>query len=278
MDVIDHWQLDRPAAVAMRLDRVRHAMSTNDFQTAMVEAEELLDVEPDHGEALFLLGESLLEMGESQAAILAYEQCLSAATPWSAALVGLTIARFESCNLAQAIDSGRQAVAQFPERAEAHFFLALSLERLWGNENRDVRGEALGAFVAAHQLDSASYPYPLELSDQDWQTALQEALRRIPVALQSFWVNVPIHFENVPDLDELRQALPPIPPTTTGLFVGSPPDEGDPWQVRPQALRLFKDNLARAVSYEELVLQLAITLEQESLEWLGLASNQLIEP
>jgi len=268
------WSLDPDTRTALRLDRVRRMMRDEDHVEAVVEVEELLDEDPDNTEGLFLLGESLLELGEPAIAMLAYERFVELTGGDADSLMGLAISRYESCDLAGAAVAARDVVRLDPGRAEAHWYLALSLERLPGR-----RTEALQAFAAARELDPEEFPFPLRLSESEWRGAIGMAVGRLHPRLQSFWDGIPVRLEPWPDLTELRRADPPITPSVSGLYLGDPPVDGDPWQERPQAMRLFRHNLERSRDPQELLDQITQALQNEALDWLGLGDvAELDEP
>jgi predicted Zn-dependent protease with MMP-like domain len=266
------WSLDTRK---LRVERIQQALDRNDPVDAMIEAEELLDQSPRDAEGLFLLGEALLEGGDSETALLAFEQACSVDNPHPDAIIGLAAARFETCNLVAALESAREAVRQHPDSAEAHFTLALALERLHGETRPEARSESMRAFVAANRLDAVSYPFPLVRTAQQWEEAVEEALTRIPVALRSFWADVPITLEDAPAIAELRDLDPPVSPMVLGLYEGNLDEGASPWDHRPERLRLFRANLAHAADVHALIDRIAVTLEQEALAWLGLTNEQL---
>jgi len=263
------WQIAPEIRAAMRLDRARTAMDQGEFGAAAMELEELLDEEPDNAEGLFLLGESLLELGDFEGALQAYEYHLELAGPNADTLTGLAIARFNTCDLSGATAAAREAVRLAPESAEAHYYLGLALERL---PNRG--GNAIGSFAAANQLDPTAFPFPLQVEPHEWQGLIQTALRLLPRSLQDFWTDLPILLEDLPNLEELRSADPPITPTVTGLYQGVPPVDADPWLVRPQALRLYTGNLMRSPSIDDLVEAIARTFEHEARDWIGVDGDE----
>jgi cytochrome c-type biogenesis protein CcmH/NrfG len=209
------WQIAPEIRAAMRLDRARTAMDRGEFAAAVMELEELLDEEPDSPEGLFLLGEALLELGDFEGALQAYEHHLEMAGPNPGTLTGLAIARFNTCDLSGAAAAARDVVRLAPESAEAHYYLGLALERL---ANRG--GGAIGSFAAANQLDPVAFPFPLQVETSEWHGLVQAALALLPHSLQDFWTDIPIILEDLPNLDELRSAEPPITPTVTGLSPG----------------------------------------------------------
>lgn len=264
-DVTTGWQIDPEIRVAMRLERARSAFDARDFAEAVIEVEELLDEQPDHADALMLLGEAMLEAGDAEGAVQAFGRRMEVGPVTPTVLTGLAIARFDVCDLHGAAEAAREAIRLSPEDAEAHYYLGLALER-----TPRRRSEALSHFAAAQQLDPAAFAFPLTVSDAQWRGALDRAMRLLPQAIADFWSTVPITFEAAPTLDELRAASPPITPTVTGLYAGEPPDDGDPWDARPTGLRLFTDNLARSQDLDDLVEAIARTLDHEARDWLGL--------
>lgn len=268
-DVATGWQIDPEIRAAMRMERARSAFDTRDFAEAVIEVEELLDEDPDHAEALLLLGEAMLEAGDAEGAVQAFERRMLVGPVTGTVLTGLAIARFDVCDLHGAAEAAREAIRLSPDDAEAHYYLGLALERLPRR-----RSEALSHFAAAQQLDPAAFAFPLHVSEAQWRHALERALRLLPQPLADFWRPVPILFEAAPSLEELRAASPPITPTVTGMYRGDPPEEGDPWESRPEALRLFTDNLARSVDVDDLVEAIARTLDHEARDWLGLDPDE----
>lgn len=258
------WQIAPEIRTAMRLDRARTAIGSGDFPTGVMELEELLDEDPDNPDGLFLLGEALIELADFEGALQAYQHRTEVGVTDARTLVGLAIARFNTCDLAGAISAAREAIRLAPEAAEAHYYLALALERI-----PERSSEAVASFAAAHQLEPLAFPYPLQVDGEEWQELIKAAMARLPHTLQDFWTGIPILMLDLPDLEELRAADPPITPTVTGLYDGVPPADGDPWMVRPHALRLYAANLLRSPTLTDLVDAISRTLEHEARDWIG---------
>lgn len=279
-EVVGGWRIDDATRVQLRLDRVKKALDQGDWGGAVLEAEELLDEAPKHAEGLFLLGEALLELGDAQGAVDAYEQHLETAQAAgggdaamrAGALAGLAVARFECADLAGSVEAGREAVRMAPDLAETHFYLGLALERLPGRKS-----EAMSEFVAANQLDAEAYPFPARLDAKQWQALFAEALNMVSDDLRAFWGNIPVVFSEWPPLDELRAVDPPITPTVSGLYSGIPPEEEDPWTVKPTGLRLFTGNLARSGDRDGIIEEIARTLMHEAMDWVGETEDDVDE-
>ena len=60
-----------------------------------------------------------------------------------------------------------------------------------------------------------------------------------------------------------------------GLYDGVPPNGPEVPTSRPTALRLFRKNLARCGTLDEVVQQLVQVLEQEAMDWMGTPSDAL---
>lgn len=263
------WKIDPDVRAALRLDRARTAIEQGEFDAAVMELEELLDEDPQHAEALFLLGEAALEIGDVQTATLAFQSHLQVEEkPTAAAWSGLALARFDTCDVEGAAAAAREALVLEPDHAEAWFTLGCALERTPGQGT-----EALRALATAQRLDPESFPFPLRVAESDWQGLVRKAATLLPRALREFWSEVPVSLQDWPDLAELAASEPPITPTVTGLYKGTPPGEEDAWDVRPEALRLYTKNLERSPSREAVVEAIARTLDHEAREWLGLGPD-----
>lgn len=261
------WALDPELRTQLRLERVRTAIRDQQWTEAVLEAEELLDDDPAHLEALGLLGQAALAAEDAPIARLALEEHARLGGDGVPRLLDLAIARFETCDLVAAAEAAREVVRRDPSLAEGHWYLGLSLERLPGGQ-----AQALAELAAARQLAPDAYPWPLDLDKRAWQRVIDQALTAVHPEVANFWEGVPIRTVEQPDLDELRQMDPPVSPAVSGLFEGELGEDDDPWDVRPRSMRLFTRNLGICRSVEELVDHVADALEAEALGWLGLAS------
>lgn len=256
------WRIDPAVRASMRLDGVRKAIDQGAWSDAVIEAEELLDEEPDHAEALFLLAEALLELGEPELAAAAYAQRARVGDEDPAVLLGLGLTSYELCDLQRAIECFREVVRQVPDHAEAHFSLGLALDAS-GDE-----GQAASAFRAAELLEPEIYPGPMELTPAMWRRALVEAIASLPPEQQALLHQLPVQLADRPDLAELRSNTPPLPPSVACLLDGDPGDADVP--EPPASLRVFTRVLARQPTFDDLVVALAHALDIETGDWLGL--------
>src|SRR5262245_35959749 len=115
-EVQEFWRIDPSMRADLRLKHVRTLMTNGSFSDAAVEAEELLDEEPDHPEGLALLGEALLELGDAEGAVMALGHHLEVEKkPAPQTLALLAAARYHHCDLPGAAEAAREAVRQAPD-------------------------------------------------------------------------------------------------------------------------------------------------------------------
>ncbi len=279
-EVFSGWQIDAETRVTLRLESVKKALDAEDWSAAVIEVEELLDEDPDHVEGLYLLAEALLEIGDAEGAVETFERHLEVAREQgvqfdpehrAAVLCGMAVGRFECVDIPGATEAAREAVRLAPDLAQAHYYLGLAIERSPGKKS-----EAAQAMLAANRLDPEAYPLPVSFGREQWEAAFRKAVNALPPKLRTFWSGLPVHFEEFPDLAELRRHDPPLSPTVSGLYEGEPPEEGDdPWKKRPTSLRLYTANLARLGDREAVSEEIERTLLSEALDWLGLGPDEL---
>jgi tetratricopeptide (TPR) repeat protein len=271
------WQIDPDTRLLLRLDQVRTAMRDGAWREVILEAEELLDESPHHPEALFLLGEALLEIGDWVLAREVYDHRVSLGgdpIQLAPALTGLALSSFHLADLPAAIESAREAIRLEAGNAEAHHVLGLALEQT----PRRIQ-EALAELTAASHLDPVQFPLPISLKAAEWREVIERAMATLPAKLQQFYADIPFELEELPDLEELRKSDPPLSPSRTVLAEGTPPDLGaeveDAFEVRPPSVRLYTRNLGRAGSVDAIVSELTFSLREEALDWLGVEIEDL---
>ncbi|TNE85389.1 MAG: tetratricopeptide repeat protein [Deltaproteobacteria bacterium] len=262
------WQLDPDTRLGLRLKRLRASLEEGQFEEAILEAEELLDEEPDYPDALYLLGEALLDGGDPEGAVMAFGRHVQLAPEDLESLLRLGLAQYEICDLTGAEEIIREVARRQPDHALAQYQLSLVFEA------QGRKTESLSALMLANRLDPESFPLPSHWTAEQWQESLADAMVLLPARLRRFWADVPMHLEPAPTLDELRGEDPPLSPRTTGLFEGDAPRDPESTE-RPTSMRFFLRNLNKAISYDELVEWVAAALEREACEWLGIDPEEL---
>ena len=258
------WLGDPSVLTAMRVRKTRQAYQDHDLLTALLEAEEILDTEPDNVEALELLANTELELGHAREALLAYEK-LHALEPANLEyLQGLAAARFFMVDFSGCLEAAEESLDLEPDLAEAHANAGLALERLFRFE------EAERHLRRAAELEPESYPLPPPLETIDWNRLLREALELLPPSLSSFYRRVPLVWHLFPDPTILFSVDPPISPMVLALYEGSPPPDEHATEVLPRSVRLYQGVARRLVhDMETLVQDLAQALLAEASDWMG---------
>jgi tetratricopeptide (TPR) repeat protein len=255
------WALPPDLNRALRLKRIETCREQGKAEEVILEAEELLDLNPACSETLFYLGEALLQMGDAEGALQAFEQHKGLSDDIAPSVhMGLAMAHFECCQIQSAEQFARKAIHAAAHEAQAHYILGLVLEL-----KDQALAESTGAFLAAHQLDPQHFPLPQSLSREAWKKCVEQALQRAPEKIRHFWDDLPVHLFESPALDELSSIDPPLSPRVLGMYLGSPSDG----HRRPEGLRLFTRNLSRSRDTEEIVSKILSTLVDEALDWMG---------
>jgi len=256
--------LDPSAVAALRLDRSREAYRNHDLITALLEAEELLEEDPDNVEALEVLGDTELELGHGREAGLVFEQLLDLRPDEPVYLTGQAIARFLHTDFIGAIDSARRALELVPDLTEAHAYIGLCYERT------GMGGLAEEHLQRAAELDPEGWAPPPSIADVPWQALLEAAMARVPEDLRGFYDSVPIVWQHLPDPRVLRAVDPPISPLVLALYEGTPTGPGLDSGLRPRSMRVFQGNARRfARDLERLAEDLGHALAAEAADWLG---------
>ena len=199
--------------IELRLKAAREAFDRKQFPTALVEAEELLDLHPDHLFGLMIVGDSSLELGEALGAEAAFTRVLEFQPESATALSGLAISRFELTNFDGAVESANQALALKPKHAEAYYIRGLAHE--FSGRSR----EALADFEAASAMAPEHYPIPSLPSDEQWPEIIEAAKSLLEEELQEWIDGVELRVVDLPRRERLCESTPPLSPSSLALFL-----------------------------------------------------------
>lgn len=267
------WSMAPGMLRELRLKKAEQALAEGMPELAVVEAEELLDEEADHIEALLIVGDASLELAMPLCAQATYEHVLSLRARHPRALSGLCIARFEQGSLTDCAALAREALAASEAMVEPWYYLGLALERL-GQQDEADRALARAAGIAPDL-----YPLVSPTPDAAWPGVIQRARALLPPQLRDWLAPVPLEHRRFPDMAELPRLDPDASPTVPALFTGEPPPlaEAPPWHLRPRSVLLFRGNLERIAVTEriDLAQMVAESLRLEALDWLGLEVDAL---
>lgn len=250
----------------LREREARQALNEDRLDEALIEAEELLDVEPDNPQGLEIAGLAALQMGDVVMALQALERFATLHSASARILQALAVARFEAVDYRGALDAAEQATHKDATLAAGWYYQGLALERMNQSET------AIQRFVQAAKCDGEQFPVPDSNQTVAWYALLEAALATVPESLRDFFVGVPIVFDEFPAEEDLLEHYPPISPFRDALYRGEAPVDADPWKSRPRRIMLYKGNLSRPTAEPDLIVaRIAEGLVHEAMHWLGLS-------
>jgi len=177
-----------------------------------------------------------------------------------------------------------QAASADPDSPHILYSLGLIMERLAheevdeaGNEATEVSANAAQmAFSRANALDPSQFPIPLDVSDEFFHDAVDEALANLPRSVKEYIENVPVLIENFPSGDVVSRER--VSPQILGMFIGVPRTEAIMTEQVPDLDRvmIYKSNLEKICrDREDLIEQIQITVRHEIGHYLGMDENDL---
>ncbi|WP_414653976.1 metallopeptidase family protein [Hyalangium sp.] len=226
-------------------------------------------------EFLLLEGMGLNQVGECERALESLEAALEHMPRSVDARVERGIALFELCRFKEAQSAFEKVLKDTPDEAWAHHYLGLLAER------KGDPKEAKKRFAKAQALMPEEFPPPVSLSEQEFDQALEAAVKALPEHVKGYLDNATISVEDIPADDELMDQSPPLSPCILGVFRGTPVGERsvtNAYDHFPAAIVLYQKNLERfAKTREELIEQIGITVMHEVGHLVGLDEDDLWE-
>jgi predicted Zn-dependent protease with MMP-like domain len=225
-------------------------------------------------EFLLLEGIGLNQVGECARAVASLEAALGHVPRSVEARLERAIALFELCRFAEAQEAFEEVLKDEADEPWAHHYLGLLAER------RGDGKEARKRFARAQALAPEEFPPPVELGEEAFDKAVEDAVKALPGHVKEYLDNVTIAVEDIPKDEDLLGESPPLSPCILGVFRGSPVGERhsilggfDPY---PASIVLYQRNLERfAKTREELIEQIGITVMHEVGHLMGLDEDDL---
>ncbi|WP_224361065.1 metallopeptidase family protein [Hyalangium versicolor] len=226
-------------------------------------------------EFLLLEGMGLNQVGESARALARLDEALEHMPRSVDAMVERGIALFELCRFKEANGAFERVLKEASDEPWAHHYLGLIAER------RGDMKEAKKRFVKAQALMPEEFPPPVELSEEEFDGALESAVTALPEQVKGYLDNVTISVEDIPSDDDLTGQSPPLSPCILGVFRGTPVGARsvtNAYDHFPASIVLYQRNLERfAKTREELIEQIGITVMHEVGHLVGLDEDDLWE-
>jgi predicted Zn-dependent protease with MMP-like domain len=221
----------------------------------------------------FLAGIAQLELDRPEAAVEALERAVTLDPDDTEFRANLALALYRSCRFDEALTQARQALEIDQDLPDAHYALALLLERS-GEMNAAEKH-----FERAASLDPEGFPAPLRLADSDFEECITGARAKLSEEFIRHLDRVVVTVEELPSDEIIFDETPPLDPELFGLFVGFPRTERSsfsPGGELPPRILLFKRNLERCCfDAQELERQIADTLYHELGHYLGMDEEDL---
>ncbi|MCI0672515.1 MAG: metallopeptidase family protein [Myxococcaceae bacterium] len=226
-------------------------------------------------ELLLLEGIGRNQLGECTVALGSLEAALELQPRAVEPRLERALALFELCRFSAAEESLHALVVDAPEEPWAHHTLGLLAER-----RRDAK-TARRWFRRAQELAPEDFPPPVQLTEEEFDRALADALEQLPAHVKDSLENTTIAVEEIPTEDDLLGSMPPLSPTILGLFKGHAVPHREllePSHHLTCSIVLYQRNLERfARTREELIEQIGITVMHEVGHLIGLDEEDLWE-
>jgi predicted Zn-dependent protease with MMP-like domain/Flp pilus assembly protein TadD len=226
-------------------------------------------------EFLLLEGMGLNQMGECATALASLDEALRHLPRSVDAQLERGIALFELCRFEEARAAFDKVLKDMPDEAWAHHYLGLMAER------RGDEKEAKKRFGKAEALVPEEFPPPVQLAEEEFDRAVEDAVKALPHHAKQYLDNVTIAVEDLPSDEDLLGQDPPLSPNILGVFRGTPVGERsvtNAYDHFPASIVLYQKNLERfAKTREELIEQIGITVMHEVGHLVGLDEDDLWE-
>jgi len=232
----------------------------------------ILNQEGDAPELRYLLGVSLMDLDEVEAAIPEFESATTQDPGWPDASAALAWAYFRACRFDDAQEAVSATLATDPGLAELHHLQGLLAERRGESES------SASSFAEARRLDPDRYPEPIRMDEEEFLEVAREAVRELDERILEVLEETSFFVQDVPARELLAESDPPLDPQLLGLFVGRSLLEQSLQDsaVLPNTMYLFQRNLERAASSrEELEEEIRITVLHEIGHHLGWDEEEL---
>ncbi len=227
-----------------KIEDAEAAYEGGDLDRALEICEELLRRDAANVDALYLLGEAMLELEEFEAANEIFHDVLRFDPESAGGYNGIGIALFELCRFDEARDALETAVELNPRLPESQMYLGYFYER------RGETQQARDCFRQAIEFNGDHFRFPIEVAADVMMDAMEQVLHKLPDPLKTYLLSIPWEIEELPTTAMLRQSYPPMSPLTLCVFRGEPRDPlrtTKPLDHRPDEIRLFSANFGKTV-------------------------------
>ena len=254
-----------------RVERIWDLLEDGELERARIELDDMMRKRAKHPDLKIVDASIAIDEGEPQRALQTLDGAEHSADP--ALFFHLrALSKFLLSSFEEAREDAERALAVHPEMPEAHDLLSRIFEHL--NDDESMRRHA----GEASELDSETYPLPLEVGEEEFDAVVESSLKELPERVRKHLEEIPVLVEPLPDREVLTAESPPLTPDLLGLFVGRDlmSRRHDDLPAGAGAIYLFRKNLLRAChDREELAKEIRITVQHEVGHLLGLNEEDL---
>lgn len=224
----------------------------------------------DAADAYFVKAKAALGAGDLRAALSMADKALGlspARTEFTSLRGGIL---FEQGNYRKALLEFEKVLKQAPDDADIHYRRGLVLEKL-GRESG-----AAAAFARAADLDPDHYPLPAQISVEECERLVEEAIASFEPEVRHFLENVTIQIQDFASRRIVAEDN--VSPQVLGLFVGTPYQEKTSIEqaTGPDVILIFRKSLEKiAGDPEELAEEIRKTVLHEVGHYLGFEEHEL---
>ena len=255
------------------VEAIFNAIDAGHPELALELARRAQDAEKSDPVTRFLAGVALLEMDRPEEAVGEFASAVEIDPDDAELRANHALALFRSCAFAPAHEAALRALETSDDLPDAHYVLALTLER------RDEHETAEKHFLRAAQLDPEAFPEPHRLEVTAFEEHVERGAAHLSEEFRRHLDEVAVTIEDLPTEAILLEEDPPLDPELLGLFVGLPlsmKTHLSPGGELPPRILIFKRNLERIFpDADELTIQIARTLHHELGHYLGLDEDEL---
>jgi predicted Zn-dependent protease with MMP-like domain len=257
------------------VEAIYDALDASEPARALQLARTALDLEELDDPVLhFLAGVALRELDRPDQAARELDRAVELDPDDAEFRANLAFALFSACRFPDAERAAREAISSDASLPDAHYALALVLER-----RESSRAAAEDAFRRAAELDPEAYPAPRRSSREAFESLVRSASDHLPERFQQPLSEVVVSVDDLPTDEILRSESVPLDPELFGLFVGVPLTARTTFAVGgelPPRVMIFQRNLERCFTVEaQLVEEIARTLYHELGHYLGMDEDDL---
>jgi len=258
---------DFGAAIVHKAELMVRAFGWSDEALDLLDqAEESGLSKDDKVDASLVRGLATMEKGDFREAIEYLNRAVRGDVDWVEARRERGVCRFYLWRFQDAATDLEAALGNDGGDAEAHYYLAMCLERLGKGSEADEH------YRRAAEIDPNVFHLPMRMPRQEFERVAEQAMAELPEEFRVRFDNLTVMVEDFPAPDQ------DVLPDLLGLFVGTAmPDRPGAVYIEPARVLLFQKNLERsAADVDTLKDEIGKTVLHEVGHYFGLNEDDMV--